>query len=189
MLNLVIFGPPGAGKGTQSENLIHKYGLIHLSTGDILREEVKNQTELGKKAKQLMDTGKLVPDEIVIGMIHRKIDENKQAPGFLFDGFPRTVAQAVALDEMLNHKLMKIDKLIALEVSEEELVKRILKRGKTSGRTDDTDLSKIKTRVQEYEEKTKPVMEYYKKQGKFRSVSGLGEIEQIFQGICKAVEV
>jgi len=188
MLNLVLFGPPGAGKGTQSQNLIEKYSLIHLSTGDILRNEITNGTELGLEAKKLMDQGVLVPDEVVIGMISNKLDANKDANGFIFDGFPRTVAQAAALDELLASKNEAISGMIALEVDKEELEKRLLLRGKDSGRPDDQNPEIIKKRVEEYNNKTAPVANYYKEQNKFTGVNGIGEINEIFATISKVVD-
>lgn len=188
MLNLVLFGPPGAGKGTQSQNLIEKYSLIHLSTGDILRNEITNGTELGLEAKKLMDQGVLVPDEVVIGMISNKLDANKDANGFIFDGFPRTVAQAAALDDLLASKGETISGMIALEVDKVELEKRLLLRGKDSGRPDDQDPEIIKKRVEEYNNKTAPVANYYKEQNKFTGVNGIGEINEIFANISKVVD-
>jgi adenylate kinase len=188
MLNLVLFGPPGAGKGTQSEKIINKYNLVHLSTGDLLRSQIQSGTELGLKAKTLMDQGILVPDEVVIGMIDYKLSENKDAAGFIFDGFPRTVKQAEALDELLATYNESITVMVALGVPDEELKKRLLLRGQTSGRPDDQDEEKIKTRIREYNSKTTPVADYYRQQGKFVSVEGVGEIEDIFSAICDAVE-
>ncbi len=188
MLNLVLFGPPGAGKGTQSQNLIEKYSLIHLSTGDILRNEISNGTELGLEAKKLMDQGVLVPDEVVIGMISNKLDANKDANGFIFDGFPRTVAQAAALDDLLASKNEAISGMIALEVDKEELEKRLLLRGKDSGRPDDQNPEIIKKRVEEYNNKTAPVANYYKEQNKFTGVNGIGEINEIFAAISEVVD-
>lgn len=188
MINLVLFGPPGAGKGTQSRKLIEKYRLIHLSTGDLLRAEIAAQTELGLSAKQLMDKGILVPDEVVIGMIRNKIRENRNANGFIFDGFPRTVAQAEALDKMLAENGLAISGMIALEVSEEELVKRLLLRGKTSGRADDQNEELVQKRVQEYNTKTRPVADFYAAQGKFTPVNGIGEIDEIFDNICRIID-
>ncbi len=184
MLNLVLFGPPGAGKGTQSEKLINKFQLVHLSTGDILRAEIANGTTLGLEAKKLMDQGVLVPDEVVIGMISNKLDANKDAKGFIFDGFPRTVAQAEALDVLLSSKNTGITKMIALEVEHDELKKRLLLRGKDSGRPDDANPEIIEKRIQEYLNKTAPVAEYYKTQNKFSSINGIGSIEEIFDAIC-----
>jgi adenylate kinase len=180
MLNLVLFGPPGAGKGTQSQKLIEKYGLIHLSTGDLLRGEISQGTELGLEAKKLMDEGILVPDHVVIGMISNKLDSNKDAKGFIFDGFPRTVAQAVALDELLASKNAPIVAMIALEVNDMELERRLLERGKESGRSDDANPEVIRKRIKEYNDKTAPVADFYKNQNKFSSVNGIGSKSEIF---------
>lgn len=188
MLNIVLFGPPGAGKGTQSQNLISKYALVHLSTGDILRGEISSGTSLGLAAKKLMDEGLLVPDEVVIGMISNKLDQNQDANGFIFDGFPRTVAQAEALDQLLVSKQSAISGMIALEVDQEELEKRLLARGKDSGRPDDQNPEIIKKRVQEYTSKTAQVANYYQAQNKFYTVKGIGSIEGIFENIAKVVE-
>ena len=188
MLNLVLFGPPGAGKGTQSQKLIDKYNFVHLSTGDLLRAEIAAGSALGMKAKSLMDQGILVPDEVVIGMIENKITENPKAFGFIFDGFPRTVPQAAALDILLNSRHIPIKSMIALEVEDEELKKRILERGKTSGRVDDQNEELIAKRVSEYNSKTKPVADFYKAQNKFKSVDGIGEIDAIFAEICSVID-
>ncbi|MXV50737.1 adenylate kinase [Pedobacter sp. HMF7647] len=187
MLNLVLFGPPGAGKGTQSQKLIDKYQLIHLSTGDLLRSEISNGTELGLEAKKLMDQGVLVPDEVVIGMISNKLDANKDAKGFIFDGFPRTVTQAEALDALLESKGASISGMIALEVTDEELERRLLLRGKDSGRPDDANPEVIRKRINEYNSKTAPVANFYKSQGKYSSIQGIGSIEDIFKGITGVV--
>jgi len=188
MLNLVLFGPPGAGKGTQSQKLIEKYQLVHLSTGDILRGEIAQGTNLGIEAKKLMDDGKLVPDEVVIGMISNKLDSNTDANGFIFDGFPRTVAQAEALDALLKSKGEKIAGMIALEVAEDELEKRLLLRGKESGRADDANPEIIRKRIAEYNSKTTPVANYYEQQGKLQTINGIGSIEEIFNHIRAVVE-
>jgi len=188
MLNLVLFGPPGAGKGTQSEKLIQKYNLVHLSTGDILRGEITRGTELGIEAKKLMDQGVLVPDEVVIGMISNKLDSNKGANGFIFDGFPRTVAQAEALDELLETKASAISGMVALVVDNQELEKRLLNRGKDSGRPDDANPEVIRKRIVEYNSKTAPVANYYKDQNKFTSINGIGTVDEIFGSICKVVD-
>ncbi len=188
MLNIVLFGPPGAGKGTQSEKLIGKYGFLHLSTGDLLRAEITNKTELGLKAKTLMDQGMLVPDEVVIGMISNKIDQFSNVKGFIFDGFPRTVAQAEALDVFLNNKNIPIKTMIALEVEDKELIARIINRGLTSGRVDDQNEALVTKRIDEYNSKTKPVADFYKKQNKFFSINGIGEIDEIFTSICNKIE-
>jgi adenylate kinase len=188
MFNLILFGPPGSGKGTQSEKLIEKYGWIHLSTGNLLRKEIEDGTRLGLEAKSFMDKGQLVPDEVVIGMISSALDANAGANGFLFDGFPRTVAQAEALDELLAQKGTEISLVLALEVSEEELVKRLLNRGKTSGRSDDTNEGVIRARIKEYENKTAQVADYYAKFGKVARIKGEGNIDEIFNSISEQVE-
>src|SRR6202000_2634085 len=187
MLNIVLFGPPGAGKGTQSQNLIEKYGLIHLSTGDLLRGEITQGTELGLEAKKLMDQGILVPDAVVIGMISNKLDANKGAKGFIFDGFPRTVAQAEALNIWLKTKKSAISGMIALEVDDEELEHRLLLRGKDSGRPDDANPEVIRKRIKEYNDKTAPVAGFYKNQHKFKSINGIGSIHEIFDAINNVV--
>jgi adenylate kinase len=187
MLNLVLFGPPGAGKGTQSHKLIEKYGLIHLSTGDLLRSQISQGTALGIEAKKLMDAGILVPDEIVIGMISHKLDENKGAKGFIFDGFPRTVAQADALDSLLKAKNSRISGMIALEVTDDELEHRLLLRGKESGRPDDANPEVIRKRIKEYNDKTAPVAGFYKNQDKFKSINGIGSVDEIFETIAGVI--
>jgi adenylate kinase len=187
MLNLVLFGPPGAGKGTQSENLINKYGLVHLSTGDILRTEIARSTALGIKAKEVMDKGELVGDDIVIGMIESKLDENTRAKGFIFDGFPRTAAQAIALDDLLQKKGTGISGMLALEVENEELVKRLLMRGQESGRPDDKNEEVIRHRITEYNNKTLPLKTYYSNQGKFHSIKGVGSIDEIFKALVDRI--
>lgn len=188
MLNIILFGPPGSGKGTQSERLIEKYGLKHLSTGDLLRSEIAAQTPLGMEAKNLMDKGQLVPDEVVIGMISTALENNPQAKGFLFDGFPRTEAQSEALDKLLKLKQTEILVVLALEVSEEELVKRLLNRGLTSGRSDDTNESVIRARIAEYHKKTSAVADYYSRFDKVVKVPGEGSIEEIFSSLCSEIE-
>lgn len=188
MFNLILFGPPGSGKGTQSEKIVQKFGLIHLSTGNLLRQEIAEKTALGTAAKSFMDKGQLVPDEVVIGMIDSCIEHHPEAKGFLFDGFPRTVAQAEALDKLLDYKKTSISKVIALEVDEEELVKRLIKRGETSGRSDDTNESVIRKRFSVYKNETEPVAEHYKRQGKFESVKGVGSIDQIFESLSNCIE-
>jgi len=187
MFNLILFGPPGSGKGTQSEKLIEKYGWIHLSTGDLLRKEIANQTQLGLEAKSLMDKGQLVPDEVVVGMIGSALDANPKAKGFLFDGFPRTEAQAEALDTLLASKNSEITLVLALEVGQEELVKRLLNRGLTSSRSDDRDESVIRKRLIEYENKTAIVADYYAKFNKVAKVKGEGSIDQIFDSLCNEI--
>ncbi len=187
MLNIVLFGPPGAGKGTQSEKLIEKYNLKHLSTGDILRAAIKNQTPLGLEAKKIIDKGGLVPDEVVIGLISKELDEHKDAKGFIFDGFPRTTFQAQELDKMLDGKGLHINLMLALEVEHGELIKRLLNRGLQSARPDDQNVEVIENRIKVYDEYTKVVADYYKGQGKFVSIKGMGTIDEIFERICKAI--
>ena len=188
MLNIVLFGPPGAGKGTQSEKLIAKYQLVHLSTGDILRSEIAAGTQLGLEAQMLMNAGVLVPDEVVIGMISSKLDSNPNAKGFIFDGFPRTEAQAEALDKLLFEKHTSITMMLALEVSDSELTKRLLLRGMDSGRPDDQNEGIIRNRIQEYNNKTAPLKAYYSNQGKYRPVNGIGTVDQIFTNLCAVID-
>lgn len=188
MFNLILFGPPGSGKGTQSEKIVQKFGLKHLSTGDLLRRELSEKTPLGIEAKNFMDKGQLVPDEVVIGMIDSCLDKNTDAKGFLFDGFPRTVAQAEALDKLLSFKKTSITKVLALEVSEEELIKRLLKRGETSGRSDDTNEEVIRKRFAVYKKDTAAVAGHYKELGKFESIKGEGSVDEIFEALSNAIE-
>jgi adenylate kinase len=187
MFNLILFGPPGSGKGTQSANILDTYKLQHISTGDLLRDEVSRQTPLGVEAKNFMDQGMLVPDEVVIGMISSKIDENPQARGFIFDGFPRTKAQAEALDKLLEFKNTEIHLLLALEVPEEDLVKRLVNRGITSGRSDDNE-EVIAKRIKEYYEKTEAVAGHYHNFGKLERLKGDGTIEETFALISKEID-
>jgi len=187
MLNIVLFGPPGSGKGTQAEKLIEKYKLIHISTGDLLRSEVSQGTKLGMEAKKIMDAGELVPDEIVIGMIQKKLEEHKEGPGFIFDGFPRTVEQARELRKSLTDYDERITMVISLDVPREELVQRLVKRGQDSGRSDDNEET-INNRIDVYERQTVPVTYYYDKMHKHVPVDGMGSIDQIFKRIVKAVE-
>ncbi len=188
MLNIVLFGPPGAGKGTQSQKLIDKYQLVHLSTGDILRSQIAEGTALGLEAKKLMDQGLLVPDEVVIGMIRSKIEANINSAGFIFDGFPRTAGQAEALDKLLAEKNTAITMMLALEVEDDELIMRILKRGKESGREDDQNETIIMNRIAEYNKKTAPLKDYYSAQNKFFAVEGIGEVDEIFNTLCSVIE-
>jgi len=188
MFNLILFGPPGSGKGTQSEKLIAKYDLKHLSTGDLLRSEIAKKSALGLEAKKMMDKGQLVPDEVVIGMISAAVDENPGAVGFLFDGFPRTSKQAEALDELLELKHLSINVMLALNVTEAELVKRLVKRGETSGRPDDNNENVIKTRIQEYHKKTSAVADYYKKSDKVVLIKGEGSVDDIFTSLTKEID-
>ncbi len=180
MFNLILFGPPGSGKGTQSEKLIAKYNLKHLSTGDLLRSEISRETPLGLEAKKFMDKGNLVPDEVVIGMINDALDNNPGVQGFLFDGFPRTAIQAEELDNLLQKKNTCIDVMLALDVSEEELVKRLSKRGETSGRSDDINEQIIRARIVEYHKKTATVADHYQKANKVVMVKGEGSVDEIF---------
>lgn len=187
MLNLILFGPPGSGKGTQASKLVEKYNLLHISTGDLFRFNIKNETALGVEAKSYMDKGELVPDSVTINMLKAKVNENPDAAGFIFDGFPRTIAQAEALDEFLKEKDWSVSGLLALDVPDEELVKRLLERGKESGRSDDQDESIIQNRIEEYNNKTAPVFDFYKKQNKADKVLGVGSIENIFERLCSMI--
>ena len=188
MLNLVLFGPPGAGKGTQSARLIDKYNLVHLSTGDIFRYNMKEGTDLGKLAKSYIEKGALVPDEVTIGMLEAEVNSNTQAKGFVFDGFPRTNNQAEALDAFLSTKGTSISAMLALEVEEQELVSRLLERGKSSGRADDQNPEIIKNRIQVYENETAILKDYYTAQNKFVGVQGIGSIESITLSLCKEID-
>lgn len=188
MFNIILFGPPGSGKGTQSERLISKYGFKHLSTGDLLRSEIAGQTPLGLEAKNFMDKGQLVPDEVVVGMISSALATNPDVSGFLFDGFPRTEAQSEALDKLLNLKHTEIGVVLALEVSEEELVKRLLNRGLTSGRSDDNNEEVVRARIIEYHKKTSAVADYYGKQNKLIKIAGEGSVDEIFESLCAEID-
>ena len=188
MFNIILFGPPGSGKGTQSEKLIERYGLKHLSTGDLLRAEIANKTPLGLEAKSLIDKGQLVPDEVVIGMIDSAIEANAGVNGFLFDGFPRTVAQAEALDKLLSFKKSVIGVMIALQVPEEELIARMLNRAKTSGRSDDADENVLRNRQAVYRRDTLPVADHYRKADKVEEVYGLGTVEEIFERLTQVID-
>ena len=188
MLNLILFGPPGSGKGTQSEKLIIKYGLKHLSTGDLLRSEIAQQTTLGMEAKNFMDKGQLVPDAVVIGMIRSAIENNPAVKGFLFDGFPRTAAQAAALDQLMELKNTTIKMMLAMEVGEKELMSRLLKRGETSGRSDDTNEEVVKARIVEYHNKTAAVADYYNQFNKVVTIKGEGSVDDIFNALCNEID-
>ncbi|HLF52174.1 adenylate kinase [Flavobacterium sp.] len=188
MINIVLFGKPGAGKGTQAEFLKEKYNLTHISTGDIFRYNIKNETALGLEAKSYINKGDLVPDSLTIKMLQDEVERHPETKGFLFDGFPRTLAQAEALDAFLATKKWEVTATIALEADDEILVKRLLERGKTSGRPDDQDEDKIRNRYQEYNEKTAPLMEYYNKQNKFYPVNGIGSIAEITERLSAVIE-
>ncbi len=187
MLNIVLFGPPGAGKGTQSFKLVEKYKLVHLSTGDIFRYNIKNETALGQLAKSYMDKGNLVPDEVTINMLEAEVNKHSDAKGFIFDGFPRTTAQAEALDSFLESKETTISLMLALEVGEGELVKRLLLRGKDSGRADDTDEAIIRNRINVYNEQTAVAANFYNVQGKYHSINGVGDVKEIFERLCSVI--
>lgn len=189
MFNLILFGPQGCGKGTQSDKLVEKYGLIHLSTGNLLRQEIKDKTSLGLEAKGFIDKGQLVPDAIVIGMVDTYFDKHKDAPGFLFDGFPRTLAQAIALDKLMELKKTAINQVLILDVDEEELIKRLILRGKTSGRSDDADENIQRNRQAVYQRETLPIADYYTKEGKdVVHVNGMGSIHEIFERLSSQVD-
>ena len=188
MFNLILFGPPGSGKGTQSESIIAEFGLKHLSTGNLLREEIGNSTTLGLEAKRFMDAGQLVPDEVVIGMVDNFMKAHPEAKGFLFDGFPRTTAQCIALDTLLKSKSSEINVVLALEVSEEELVKRLLGRGLTSGRSDDTNETIIRARIKEYHDKTTAVAKHYSQFNKVVNVKGEGTVESIYTSLKMEID-
>lgn len=188
MLNLVLFGPPGAGKGTQSAKLIEKYQLVHLSTGDIFRANIKGGTALGVRAKHFMDQGQLVPDEVTIGMLESEANKYPGTKGYIFDGFPRTPTQAKALDVFLATKETGISAMIALEVEEEELRKRLLLRGKDSGRVDDQNPEVIQKRIDVYRNETEPVRDYYMIQNKYTGINGIGTIDEIFDRLCNVVD-
>ncbi len=189
MLNLILFGPPGSGKGTQAARIAERYQLRHLSTGDMLREELRKESALGKEAKRFIDEGRLVPDEVIIGMISDQIDATaNQVKGYLFDGFPRTGAQAEALDNLLELKGTGIARVLALEVSEDEITQRILKRGESSGRSDDRDPAVIRNRFRVYLEETAPVAEHYRRSDKVVDIHGEGSIDAIFEQLCAAIE-
>lgn len=188
MINVLMFGPPGSGKGTQSVTLADKYNLLHLSTGDMLRAELAAGTELGKKMEAIMASGELVPDDVVIDMIARKIDATTGKAGFVFDGFPRTVEQAEALQRMLEEREMKIDLMLVLEVNDIELMERMKKRALVSGRADDADEAVINNRIAVYSAKTEPVIEYGSKAGVSRRVDGVGSIDEIFDRLCRHIE-
>ncbi|MGB0136010.1 MAG: adenylate kinase [Flavobacteriales bacterium] len=188
MLNIVLFGPPGAGKGTQSANLIERYDLVHLSTGDIFRYNMKNDTELGQLAKSYIEKGELVPDNVTIQMLESEVNKHPEAKGFIFDGFPRTTAQAEALDAFLTGRDTGITWMLALEVEEQELRQRLLKRAETSGRADDADPEVIQNRIDVYNRETAPVADYYRSQDKYMGINGIGTIEEITERLCMVID-
>lgn len=187
MLNIVIFGAPGSGKGTQSEKITDKYGIRHISTGDVLREEIKNGTELGKTAKRYIDEGQLLPDELIIDILASVLDSMKGHNGVIFDGFPRTIPQAEALKKLLQDRGQDITAMLDLDVPEEELITRLLKRGQESGRADD-NMETIKKRLDVYKSQTFPLIEYYKKEGKYNHIKGVGALDDIFRDIAAVIE-
>ncbi len=188
MVNLILFGPPGSGKGTQAAKLVEKYGLLHISTGDLFRYEMGNDTPLGKKAKSYIEKGALVPDEVTVGMLRNKVEANLDVPGYIFDGFPRTIAQSEALDDLMKEKETSISALLMLQVPDKEIIKRILQRGKTSGRADDLNEEVIQNRIDVYKSETAPVFDYYHKKGKAEEIDGVGSIEEIFDRLCNKVD-
>ncbi|MBP6795564.1 MAG: adenylate kinase [Saprospiraceae bacterium] len=188
MINLILFGPPGSGKGTQAQKLVEKYGIAHLSTGDMFRYELGNNTELGQLAKSYMDKGQLVPDSVTIAMLKQRMESDKVKNGFILDGFPRTIAQAEALDVLLNEKNIKLTAMISLVVDEEELINRLLNRGKSSGRADDVNESIIRKRLQVYRDETTPVYDYYDAQKIAVQVNGMGSIDEIFDELCLLID-
>lgn len=188
MFNIIIFGAPGAGKGTQSERIIERYGLRHLSTGSMLREAIEAQTPMGIEAQRYIDQGHLVPDALVIDLIARELETHPDVPGYIFDGFPRNVAQAQALDVMLQNHGYPVSMLLALEVEEDELVQRLLNRGLTSNRSDDQSEDIIRNRIEVYEQTTLPVMDYYRQQGKYHGVAGMGSIDEIANRVAQNID-
>ncbi len=188
MINLVLFGPPGSGKGTQAAKLVERYHLIHISTGDLFRYEMSHNTPLGRLAKDYLAQGQLVPDTVTIGMLKNKVEAHPEAKGFIFDGFPRTIPQAEALDKLLDEMGTRVSGLIALDVDEEEITRRILERGKTSGRTDDNDERIVRNRIKVYKSETSQVFGYYAAQGKSHSIEGVGSIAEIFERLCATVD-
>jgi adenylate kinase len=188
MLNIILFGPPGSGKGTQALKLVEHYGIFHISTGDLFRNEMEQDTVLGMEAKSFMSRGELVPDSVTIGMLINAVDARPQARGFIFGGFPRTIAQAEALDLLLLERGHKVSGLVALDVSEEEIIKRILLRGKSSGRADDSDSEIIRNRITIYKEETSQVYDYYAANGKSHTVNGLGSESEIFERLCAVID-
>lgn len=189
MINLILFGPPGSGKGTQAAKLVEKYNLLHISTGDLFRYEIGNDTPLGLEAKSYMDKGELVPDSVTIGMLRNKVEANPDVAGYIFDGFPRTVPQAEALDSLMQERGNSISKLLLLDVDDDEIVTRLLERGKTSGRSDDQSEGTIRNRINVFKSETSPVFDYYAQQSKSVKVQGVGTIEVIFDRLCEEIDV
>lgn len=188
MINLIIFGPPGSGKGTQAAKLVEKYGFLHISTGELFRSEIGNKTPLGLKAKSFMDKGCLVPDEVTVEMLEKKVLQNQEVKGIIFDGFPRTIHQAEALDQFLTKLGKPVSALLAITVDDEEIIKRILNRGKDSGRSDDNDVKIIRNRIEVYDQETAPVFNHYAEADKAHTIIGNGVIEDIFQRLCKVID-
>jgi adenylate kinase len=188
MLNLILFGPPGSGKGTQATKLIEKYNLLHISTGDLFRAEISNGTALGLEAKSYIDKGALVPDSVTVNMLKSKMEQHPTVEGVIFDGFPRTIPQSEALDEMLKSKGTEVSLLLSLVVDDAEIIRRIAKRGESSGRTDDTDSEIIQNRINTYKSQTTPVADYYSKFGKTKTVAGVGSVDEIFENLCAEID-
>ena len=189
MINLILFGPPGSGKGTQAAKLVEKYNLLHISTGDLFRYEIGNSTPLGMEAKSYIDKGELVPDSVTIGMLRNKVEANPEVAGYIFDGFPRTVPQAQALDQLMGELSTSISKLILLDVDDDEIVTRLLERGKTSGRSDDQNEGTIRNRINVFKSETSPVYDFYAEQDKSVKVQGMGTIDMIFDRLCEEIDV
>jgi adenylate kinase len=187
MVNIILFGPPGSGKGTQAKKLVEKYNLLHISTGDLFRYEMGNNTPLGKEAKSYIDKGELVPDSVTVGMLRNKVEANPDVAGYIFDGFPRTIPQSEALDELLAEKDQEVHRLLMLDVPDDEIVQRILERGKTSGRKDDLNETIIRNRIEVYKNETTPVYDFYQEQGKSVTINGVGSIEEIFDRLCQEI--
>jgi len=187
MVNLILFGPPGSGKGTQAKKLVEKYNLLHISTGDLFRYEMGNNTPLGQEAKSYIDKGELVPDSVTVGMLRNKVEANPDVAGYIFDGFPRTIPQSEALDELLAEKDQEVHRLLMLDVPDDEIVHRILERGKTSGRKDDLNETIIRNRIEVYKSETAPVYDYYHKQAKSVTINGVGTIDEIFDRLCQEI--
>ncbi len=187
MVNIILFGPPGSGKGTQAKKLVEKYDLLHISTGDLFRYEMGNNTPLGQEAKSYIDKGELVPDSVTVGMLRNKVEANPDVAGYIFDGFPRTIPQSEALDELLAEKDQQVHRLLMLDVPDDEIVQRILERGKTSGRKDDLNETIIRNRIEVYKNETTPVYDYYQEQGKSVTINGVGSIEEIFDRLCQEI--